>query len=129
MNVLVYGGTYILLLDFQVAFVVNFCMPFQSTKVGGRVRAAPRMTAMDESGKPCEWKFGSYCIWREENREVIKDSMVKKLKDQLFVARAYYPSIAKLPTQSKLTQELKQNIQELERVLSESTTDRDLPLQ
>ncbi|XP_022156198.1 probable galacturonosyltransferase 7 isoform X3 [Momordica charantia] len=100
-----------------------------STKVGGRVQAARRMTVMDESGKPCEWKFGSYCIWRQENREVIKDSMVKKLKDQLFVARAYYPSIAKLPSQSQLSQELKQNIQELERVLSESTTDLDLPAQ
>lgn len=104
-------------------------MSFQSTKVGGRVQSPERMMPMDESGKPCEWKFGSYCIWRQENREVIKDSMVKKLKDQLFVARAYYPTIAKLPTQSKLTQEMKQNIQELERVLSESTTDLDLPLQ
>lgn len=112
-----------------MVFVLNFCMSFQSTKIGGRVQPAQRMTAMDESGKPCEWKFGSYCIWRQENREVIKDSMVKKLKDQLFVARAYYPSIAKLPSQSKFTQEMKQNIQELERVLSESTTDLDLPLQ
>ncbi|KAG6603505.1 putative galacturonosyltransferase 7, partial [Cucurbita argyrosperma subsp. sororia] len=99
------------------------------TKVGGRVQPDPHMTSMDENGKPCEWKFGSYCIWQQENREVIKDSMVKKLKDQLFVARAYYPSIAKLPDQGKLTQEMKQNIQELERVLSESTTDLDLPLQ
>lgn len=53
--------------------------------------------------------------------------MVKKLKDQLFVARAYYPSIAKLPAQEKLSRELKQNIQELERIFSESTTDADLP--
>ena len=52
--------------------------------------------------------------------------MVKKLKDKLFVARAYYPSIAKLPGQNKLTQELKQCIQELEHVFSESTTDADL---
>ena len=55
--------------------------------------------------------------------------MVKKLKDQLFVARAYYPSVAKLPRQDKLSRELKQNIQELERVLSESSTDGDLPPQ
>ena len=59
----------------------------------------------------------------------MKDFMVKKLKDQLFVARAYYPSIAKLPSQEKLTHELKQNIQELERILSESSTDADLPPQ
>lgn len=59
----------------------------------------------------------------------MKDSMVKILKDQLFVARAFYPSIAKLPRQDKLSRELKLNIQELERVLSESTTDVDLPPQ
>ncbi|XP_044507341.1 probable galacturonosyltransferase 7 isoform X3 [Mangifera indica] len=75
----------------------------------------------------CELKFGSYCLWRKEHREDMKDSMIKKLKDQLFVARAYYPSIAKLPSQGKLTRELRQNIQELERVLSESATDADLP--
>lgn len=59
----------------------------------------------------------------------MKDAMIKKLKDKLFVARAYYPSIAKLPTQDQLSRELKQNIQDLERVLSESTTDADLPPQ
>ncbi|XP_044473469.1 probable galacturonosyltransferase 7 isoform X4 [Mangifera indica] len=75
----------------------------------------------------CDLKFGSYCLWRKEHREDMKDSMVKKLKDQLFVARAYYPSIAKLPSQSRLTRELRQNIQELERVLSESATDANLP--
>lgn len=59
----------------------------------------------------------------------MKDSMVKRLKDNLFVARAYYPSIAKLPSQDKLSREMRQNIQEVERVLSESTTDADLPPQ
>ncbi|XP_007032268.2 PREDICTED: probable galacturonosyltransferase 7 isoform X1 [Theobroma cacao] len=82
---------------------------------------------VDESEGLCELKYGSYCIWHEENREEMKDSKVKKLKDQLFVARAYFPSIAKVPAQSKLSRELRQNIQELERVLSESTTDADLP--
>ncbi|KAG7961076.1 hypothetical protein I3843_10G159600 [Carya illinoinensis] len=84
---------------------------------------------VDDIGKLCEFKFGSYCHWRQEHREEMKDSMVKKLKDQLFVARAFYPSIAKLPRQDKLSRELKLNIQELERVLSESTTDVDLPPQ
>lgn len=84
---------------------------------------------MHDVGKLCEFKFGSYCLWRNEHREDLKDSMVKKLKDQLFVARAYYPSIAKLPRQDKLSRELRQNIQELERVLSESSTDGDLPPQ
>ena len=59
----------------------------------------------------------------------MKDMIVKKLKDRLFVARAYYPSVAKLPAHDKLSRELKQNIQELERVLSEASTDAELPLQ
>ncbi|XP_068317855.1 probable galacturonosyltransferase 7 isoform X1 [Pyrus communis] len=84
---------------------------------------------VDQSGKSCELKFGSYCRWREQHREDMKDAMVKRLKDQLFVARAYFPSIAKLPSRDKLSRELRQNIQEVERVLSESTTDVDLPLQ
>lgn len=74
-------------------------------------------------------KFGSYCLWRQEHKEDMKDIIVKKLKDRLFVARAYYPSIAKLPAHDKLSRELKQNIQELERVLSEASTDTELPLQ
>jgi alpha-1,4-galacturonosyltransferase len=52
---------------------------------------------------------------------------VKKLKDQLFVARSYYPSIAKLQGQEALTREIKQNIQDHERILSTSTLDADLP--
>ncbi|KAF6135713.1 hypothetical protein GIB67_028284 [Kingdonia uniflora] len=49
------------------------------------------------------------------------------MKDMLFVARAYFPTIAKLPTQDKLSRDMKQNIQEFERILSESTTNADLP--
>ncbi|XP_034693584.1 probable galacturonosyltransferase 7 [Vitis riparia] len=86
-------------------------------------------SVVDESEKSCELKFGSYCLWRQEHREDMKDMMVKKLKDRLFVARAYYPSVAKLPAHDKLSRELKQNIQELERVLSEASTDPELPPQ
>ncbi|XP_035545577.1 probable galacturonosyltransferase 7 isoform X3 [Juglans regia] len=102
----------------------------QNTNVGAAV-GLPLYAkdVVDDIGKLCEFKFGSYCHWRQEHREEMKDTMVKKLKDQLFVARAFYPSIAKLPRQDKLSRELKLNIQELERVLSESTTDVDLPPQ
>ncbi|CAN1357448.1 Probable galacturonosyltransferase 7 [Linum perenne] len=86
-----------------------------------------RSTAVDQRVRLCELSFGSYCLWLEENREDMKDFMVKKLKDKLFVARAYFPSIAKLPAQSNLSHELKQNIQDLERILSESSTDTNLP--
>ncbi|KAK9986377.1 hypothetical protein SO802_031328 [Lithocarpus litseifolius] len=100
-----------------------------NTKVGAAIEVPLYTKDVHDVGKLCEFKFGSYCLWRKEHREDMKDSMVKKLKDQLFVARAYYPSIAKLPRQDKLSHELKQNIQELERVLSESSTDGDLPPQ
>ncbi|KAE9591926.1 putative polygalacturonate 4-alpha-galacturonosyltransferase [Lupinus albus] len=86
-----------------------------------------KTSSNDEGGKSCELTFGSYCLWQQEHKEDMKDFMIKKLKDQLFVARSYYPSIAKLPSQDKLSRQLKQNIQELEHVLSESTTDADLP--
>lgn len=57
----------------------------------------------------------------------MKDAIVKRLKDQLFMARAHYPSIAKLKNQELFTRELKQNIQEHERMLSDTIADADLP--
>ncbi|KAI4302611.1 hypothetical protein MLD38_038335 [Melastoma candidum] len=82
-----------------------------------------------DAGKQCEVRFGSYCLWLQEHREQMKDSTVKRMKDLLFVARAYFPSIAKLSSQEKLSREMKQNIQDFERVLSESSKDSDLPPQ
>ncbi|RWW11700.1 hypothetical protein BHE74_00037192 [Ensete ventricosum] len=82
-----------------------------------------------ETERSCELEFGSYCLWSKEHREVMRDSVVKRLKDQLFVARAYYPSIAKLQGQENLTRELKLNIQDHERILSEAVSDPDLPPQ
>ena len=52
----------------------------QNTGIAGTVK----VTDADEN-ENCELKFGSYCLWRKEHREDMKDSMVKKLKDQLFV--------------------------------------------
>jgi alpha-1,4-galacturonosyltransferase len=80
-----------------------------------------------EKAKGCQLEFGTYCLWSTKHKEVMKDAIVKKLKDQLFVARSYYPSIAKLQGQEALTQEIKQNIQDHERILSTSTLDADLP--
>nr|GEW33150.1 probable galacturonosyltransferase 7 isoform X1 [Tanacetum cinerariifolium] len=51
------------------------------------------------------------------------------MKDQLYVARAYYPSIAKMPKLDQFSQEMKQSIQEFERILSESSSDPELPTQ
>ncbi|XP_022761331.1 probable galacturonosyltransferase 7 isoform X2 [Durio zibethinus] len=105
----------------------NVLQPLTNRNISRVTGKAGMRGGVDESEGLCELKYGSYCIWREENREEMKDSTVRKLKDQLFVARAYFPSIAKIPAQNKLSHELRQNIQELERVLSESTMDADLP--
>ncbi|KAG6517303.1 probable galacturonosyltransferase 7 [Zingiber officinale] len=80
-----------------------------------------------ETDRSCEHEFGSYCLWSRKHRRVMKDSIVKRLKDQLFVARAYYPSIAKIQGKETLTRELKLNIQDHERMLSEAVSDLDLP--
>jgi len=81
----------------------------------------------EENTKSCDHEYGSYCLWSTEHREVLKNAIVKRLKDQLFMAIAHYPSVAKLKQQERVTCELKQNIQELERMLSDTITDADLP--
>ncbi|CAI9779169.1 unnamed protein product [Fraxinus pennsylvanica] len=91
--------------------------------------AVKNFRGADESEMLCELKYGSYCLWHREHREKMKDAVVKKMKDLLYVARAYYPSIAKLPAFNKLSHEMKQNIQDFERVFSEAMMDKDLPLQ
>ncbi|KAL6841432.1 hypothetical protein ACP4OV_028950 [Aristida adscensionis] len=81
----------------------------------------------DENQTSCQLKFGSYCRWSVEHKEVMEDSALKRLKDQLFVARAYYPSIVKLDGMDKLSRDMKQNIQEHEHMLSDAISDADLP--
>ncbi|KAK9723809.1 hypothetical protein RND81_05G026900 [Saponaria officinalis] len=101
--------------------------PPHKVNVSSSVEVIRPPKAIDESDMSCELRFGSYCLWRREYKEVMIDSMVKKMKDRLFVARAYFPSIAKLPAHEKLSRDMKQNIQDFERILSETTTDADLP--
>jgi alpha-1,4-galacturonosyltransferase len=86
-----------------------------------------RFRFSEDLDRACEIEFGSYCLWSIERREFMKDAIVKRLKDQLFMARSYYPSIAKIQGKEALTRELKQCIQDHEKVLSESTVDGDLP--
>ncbi|WVZ07199.1 hypothetical protein V8G54_020545 [Vigna mungo] len=87
----------------------------------------PKTSSTSDDRNSCQITFGSYCLWQQEHRQEMKETLIKKLKDQLFVTRAYYPSIAKLPAKDKLSRQLKQNIQEMEHMLSESTSDADLP--
>ncbi|XP_024981439.1 probable galacturonosyltransferase 7 isoform X1 [Cynara cardunculus var. scolymus] len=114
----------------------GFAVPTQEVKpppkrhdvgVSSSAEVTKTIESIGEGQKMCELKFGSYCLWRQEHREKMKDFIVKKMKDQLYVARAYYPSIAKLPALDQFSHEMKQNIQEFERILSESSSDTDLP--
>lgn len=109
----------------------GFNQSYHMQDVGGGSSAEGTKTTqvVGETEKSCELKFGSYCLWRQQHRENMKDFIVKKMKDQLYVARAYYPSIAKLPALDQFSQEMKQNIQEFERILSEGSSDTDLPPQ
>ncbi|KAJ3684274.1 hypothetical protein LUZ61_013438 [Rhynchospora tenuis] len=87
----------------------------------------PNDSALTRPTRSCQLHFGSYCLWSAEHKESMKDSLVRRLKDQLFIARAYYPSIVKTKGQEKLSKEVKQSIQEHERMLSEAISDADLP--
>ncbi|MQL92368.1 hypothetical protein Taro_024990 [Colocasia esculenta] len=101
-------------------------LPFSSTKMS---KSNKKMVKNgDDTEELCQIKFGSYCLWSMEHKEKMKDLMVKKLKDQLFVARGYFPIIAKLKSQEKLSQEIKQHIQDHERMLAAALVDSDLPL-
>ncbi|XP_076906436.1 putative galacturonosyltransferase 7 isoform X2 [Bidens hawaiensis] len=100
-----------------------------SVGAGSSTEGTRTAQVIGQNEKTCELKFGSYCLWRRQHKEKMKDFIVKKMKDQLYVARAYYPSVAKLPKLEQFTQEIKQNIQEFERILSESSSDTDLPPQ
>ncbi|KAL8093201.1 putative galacturonosyltransferase 7 isoform X2 [Apium graveolens] len=107
---------------------ISFSHPeTNNSRQSGRNEVSKNMEVITESEQLCALKYGSYCLWRIEHKEKMKDFVVKRMKDQLYVARAYYPSIAKLPALDKLSLEMKQNIQEYERVLSETSTDIDLP--
>lgn len=107
--------------------VGDFVNRKQSTDVGATPSVTENIKGIDEGEKLCELKFGSYCLWRRNHKEKANDFTVRKMKDLLYVARAYYPSIAKLPALDKLSHEMKQNIQDFERVLSVTTVDKDLP--
>jgi alpha-1,4-galacturonosyltransferase len=99
----------------------------QGTEINENGMYQQNLLSSGENVKSCQVEFGSYCIWSEENKERMKDYTVKRVKDQLFVARAYYPTIAKQTEMSNLALEMKQRIQDHEQMLSKVITDPDLP--
>ncbi|KAF5785322.1 putative polygalacturonate 4-alpha-galacturonosyltransferase [Helianthus annuus] len=116
----------------------GFTVPTQVSKpppkgdnvgVGSSAEGTKTIQVIGDNEKTCELKYGSYCLWRQQHKEKMKDLIVRKMKDQLYVARAYYPSIAKLPKLDQFSQEMKQNIQQFEHIFSEGTEDTDLPPQ
>lgn len=111
----------------NACILIFLILVFSYLKSNGTDDRGKRFRFSEELDRACQIEFGSYCLWSIERREFMKDAIVKRLKDQLFVARSYYPSIAKLQGKEALARELKQCIQEHEKVLSESIVDGDLP--
>ncbi|KAJ4896306.1 Polygalacturonate 4-alpha-galacturonosyltransferase [Raphanus sativus] len=70
--------------------------------------------------------LGKYSIWRRENENDNSDSNIRLMRDQVIMARVY-TGIAKLKNKTELLQELQARIKDSQRVLSEATTDADLP--
>lgn len=58
------------------------------------------------------------------NRLEKNDTIVKKLKDQLFIARAYHPIIR---SEQALSKQMRHHILEYERALGETTVDAEIP--
>lgn len=81
----------------------------------------------DAALKSCQIEHGSYCLWSAEHRGIMNDTLVKRMKDQLYVARAYFPTIAKLKSKEKLSQQMKLVIQEYEHIFVEAASDSELP--
>ncbi|XP_042420295.1 probable galacturonosyltransferase 7 isoform X1 [Zingiber officinale] len=113
----------------KVLPVPSDSLPISIMELGGTdgKKSNTKDQKVEEVRNFCQLELGSYCLWSIENKKVMKDSMVRKLKDQLFVARAYYPSLVKLHGQQNLSYDLKQNIQEHEHMLSDTIIDADLP--
>lgn len=57
----------------------------------------------------------------------MKDLIIKQIRDQLFVARAYYPLIDRIKDQGVFSQVVKQNIQDHEHLLGGAMFDAELP--
>lgn len=80
------------------------------------------------SGKSCpDNKYGSFCFWSVVNRLEKNDTIVKKVKDQLFIARAYHPIIRADSSGQALAKQMRHHILEYERALGEATVDAEVP--
>ncbi|CAA7398280.1 unnamed protein product [Spirodela intermedia] len=107
--------------------VENETHPSPSTDVAKPSPGTSTIKSDDETTILCQLQFGSYCLWSLRNKERMKDLIVKKIRDQLFVVRAYYPLIDKIKGQGVFSQKVKQNIQDHEHLLGGAMFDAELP--
>lgn len=70
--------------------------------------------------------IGTYTLWRPEWESGNQDSMVRLMRDQLIMARAYV-NIAGNHNNSRLVRDFKFRIKENMKVLEDATMDAELP--
>ena len=87
------------------------------------------ITNINESTLLCQLQYGSYCLWSLKNKVKKKNHVIRKIKDQLFVARAYHPIIDRMNGQEAFALEVKQNANEHEHLLTDAMVDAELPSQ
>lgn len=68
----------------------------------------------------------SHSVWRTEEISANSDNIVRVMRDQLIMARAY-TNIASLYNDARLVQDLKNRIKEIMRMLEDVTVDSELP--
>jgi len=68
----------------------------------------------------------SHSVWRIEEISTSSDNIVRVMRDQLIMARAY-ANMASIHSDTQLVQDLKINIKETARMLEDVTIDSELP--
>lgn len=68
----------------------------------------------------------SHSVWRPEEISANSDNIVRVMRDQLIMARAY-ANIASIHSDARLVQDLKNHIKDIMRMLEDITADSELP--
>ena len=68
----------------------------------------------------------SHSVWRPEEISANSDNIVRVMRDQLIMARAY-ANIASIHNDARLVQDLKNHIKEIVKLLEDVSVDSELP--
>lgn len=123
----------------RIVTLVYFCIPFQSLR---QERRAQRTLDLIQHDKESDHQMqeaaihksitfensvvGKYSIWRRDYESPNADAILKLMRDQIIMAKAY-SHIAKSKNATNLYLFLMQQSRENQRVLGKATSDSDLP--